>query len=34
MPLAAADPRIDDVGMVFWAAGSLAHYYLKGGAAP
>jgi hypothetical protein len=32
-PLVAADPRIQDVGMTFWAAGSLAHYYLKGGAA-
>jgi hypothetical protein len=30
-PLAEADPRIDDVGMTFWAAGSLAHFYLKGG---
>ncbi len=32
-PLAAADPRIDDVRMTFWAASSLAHYYLKGRAA-
>jgi hypothetical protein len=32
-PLAAEDQRIDDVGMTFWAAGSLARYYLKGGAA-
>ena len=32
-PLAAEDPRIDDVGMTFWAAGALAHYYLQGGAA-
>jgi hypothetical protein len=29
-PLADADLRIDDVGMVFWAASSLADYYLKG----
>ena len=32
-PVAMQDPRIDDVGMTFWAASSLAHYYLKGGAA-
>jgi hypothetical protein len=32
-PLVAADPRIQDVGMTFWAASSLAHYYLKGKAA-
>ena len=32
-PIAMQDPRIDDVGMTFWAASSLAHYYLKGGAA-
>ena len=31
-PLAAEDPRIDDVGRTFWAASSLANYYLKGGA--
>jgi hypothetical protein len=30
-PLVAEAPRIDDVGMTFWAASSLAHYYLKGG---
>jgi hypothetical protein len=30
-PVAEADPRIDDVGMTFWAARSLAHYYLKAG---
>jgi hypothetical protein len=32
-PLAAEDPRIDDVGMTFWAASNLAHYYMKAGAA-
>lgn len=32
-PLATEDPRIDDVGMTFWAVGSLAHYYLEAGAA-
>lgn len=32
-PLVAEVPRIDDVGMTFWAASSLANYYLKGGAA-
>jgi hypothetical protein len=32
-PLVAEAPRIDDVGMTFWAASSLANYYLKGGAA-
>ena len=32
-PLASEDPHIEDVGMTFWAASSLAHYYLKGGAA-
>lgn len=32
-PLAAEDPRIDDVGMTFWAASSLARYYLKSRAA-
>lgn len=32
-PLAAEDPRINDVRMTFWAASKLAHYYLKGGAA-
>jgi hypothetical protein len=31
-PLAAEEPRIDDVGMTFWAASTLAHYYLEGGA--
>src|SRR5687768_14647860 len=31
-PIAMQDPRIDDVGMTFWAASSLAHYYLKGNA--
>lgn len=31
-PLVAETPRIDDVGMTFWAASSLANYYLKGGA--
>jgi TIR domain len=29
-PIAEQDPRIDDVGMTFWAASSLATYYLKG----
>jgi hypothetical protein len=32
-PLTTADLRIDDVGMIFWAASNLAHYYLKGGVA-
>jgi hypothetical protein len=32
-PLAAEDPRIDDVGMTFMAASNLAQYYLKGGSA-
>jgi hypothetical protein len=32
-PVAEQDPRIDDVGMTFWAASSLANYYMKGGAA-
>jgi hypothetical protein len=32
-PLVAADPCIQDVGMTFWAASSLADYYLKGKAA-
>lgn len=32
-PIAAADPRIDDVGMTFWAASNLANYYLRGGVA-
>jgi tetratricopeptide (TPR) repeat protein len=32
-PLAAEDPRIDDVGITFWAASNLANYHLKGGAA-
>ncbi len=31
-PLAAEDPRIDDVGMTFWAASGLALCFLKGGA--
>jgi hypothetical protein len=31
-PLVVADPRIDDMGMTFWAASSLANYYMKGGA--
>jgi hypothetical protein len=30
----AEDPRIDDVGRTFWAASSLANYYLKSGDAP
>lgn len=29
-PIAAQDPRIDDVGMAFWAASSLADYYGPG----
>ncbi len=32
-PLVAEAPHLDDVGMVFWAASNLAHYYLKGEAA-
>ena len=28
-PLAEEDPRIDDIGMTFWALSSLALYYLK-----
>ena len=31
-PLAAGDPHIDDVGMMFWTTNSLAEYYLRGGA--
>jgi hypothetical protein len=32
-PIAEQDPRIDDVGIVFWAATSLANYYVEGRAA-
>lgn len=32
-PIVEEEPRIDEVGMAFWAASSLANYYSKAGAA-